>query len=365
MSEPTDEDVENMVMVAGVELDECTAPLMRAMKKAFRLGYTRAKMHESTTSVSEETSTPSKGSRGGSGSPEPDAEPDKGATVSPPNLPRPSEDCPSCTSNDPNRADHNYGKQCTYNPLDLGPRSSEALPGEAESMRERLLTTLGVNRGLKRLAERMGLLKMFEHDPVGFVGCLETTDLSWAFPHRRADGWPLCPQCGDDELFSSSIPATEATIAGCYACNWKPDPRTNEAKTSPLTFKVGDRIFTKRLSGTVFGRVVGEHGKWPMIRWEHEEDDSCVAPWMLELIPPEPRTDKAQSEEMISASQWEEARLEIIEQCAQEAERSLIEYSEIDLLDTTPERLRIARRIRFLKGPRSETAQVKETGDGT
>lgn len=39
------------------------------------------------------------------------------------------------------------------------------------------------------------------------------------------------------------------------------------------------------------------------------------------------------------------------EACAAEAERSIIEYAEIDVLDTTPERLRIARRIRA-RGPR-------------
>lgn len=88
----------------------------------------------------------------------------------------------------------------------------------------------GVDRGLRRIAEGMGLLKMYEQDPVGFVGGLTTTtDLVWTYPHRRADGWPLCPQCGDDELFSSAIPATEATIAGCYACNWKPKPRAETA----------------------------------------------------------------------------------------------------------------------------------------
>jgi hypothetical protein len=37
-----------------------------------------------------------------------------------------------------------------------------------------------------------------------------------------------------------------------------------------------------------------------------------------------------------------------IEAAARESERALIEYSEIDILDTTPERLRIARRIRAL-----------------
>lgn len=39
---------------------------------------------------------------------------------------------------------------------------------------------------------------------------------------RRADGWPLCPQCGADELWSPAIPQTEATIVHCEACGWRP-----------------------------------------------------------------------------------------------------------------------------------------------
>lgn len=35
---------------------------------------------------------------------------------------------------------------------------------------------------------------------------------------KRADGWPLCPQCGEDELYSMSVPATIETICGCYRC---------------------------------------------------------------------------------------------------------------------------------------------------
>lgn len=34
----------------------------------------------------------------------------------------------------------------------------------------------------------------------------------------RPDGWPLCPDCGDDELYSLAIPATAETICGCYRC---------------------------------------------------------------------------------------------------------------------------------------------------
>lgn len=34
----------------------------------------------------------------------------------------------------------------------------------------------------------------------------------------RPDGWPLCPMCGDDELYSLTVPATPRTICGCYRC---------------------------------------------------------------------------------------------------------------------------------------------------
>ena len=44
----------------------------------------------------------------------------------------------------------------------------------------------------------------------------------------RADGWPLCPSCGADELWSPLVwedvrPAVEAFIAAgltCYSCHW-------------------------------------------------------------------------------------------------------------------------------------------------
>lgn len=47
----------------------------------------------------------------------------------------------------------------------------------------------------------------------------------------RADGWPLCPQCGDDELYSllywngltERPPLREWIDAGmkCYLCGWE------------------------------------------------------------------------------------------------------------------------------------------------
>lgn len=35
---------------------------------------------------------------------------------------------------------------------------------------------------------------------------------------RRPDGWPLCPICEEDELYSLDAPATPETICGCYRC---------------------------------------------------------------------------------------------------------------------------------------------------
>ncbi len=34
----------------------------------------------------------------------------------------------------------------------------------------------------------------------------------------RADGWPICPSCGLDELMSVAIPATPETVCTCYLC---------------------------------------------------------------------------------------------------------------------------------------------------
>jgi hypothetical protein len=44
------------------------------------------------------------------------------------------------------------------------------------------------------------------------------------YARRRADGWPLCPRCDEDELWSGAIPATEDTIVSCLRCGWRPAP---------------------------------------------------------------------------------------------------------------------------------------------
>ena len=42
------------------------------------------------------------------------------------------------------------------------------------------------------------------------------------YKDHRSDGWPFCPHCGEDELYSLEVPATVSTIVGCYRCGWKP-----------------------------------------------------------------------------------------------------------------------------------------------
>ncbi len=53
------------------------------------------------------------------------------------------------------------------------------------------------------------------------------------FKEFREDGWPLCPQCGEDELYSLVMlnwtgegphPSIQECIAGgmrCYYCGWQ------------------------------------------------------------------------------------------------------------------------------------------------
>lgn len=45
----------------------------------------------------------------------------------------------------------------------------------------------------------------------------------YAYSEFREDGWPLCPVCGQDELYSLDIPATPQTIKGCYNCHFAPE----------------------------------------------------------------------------------------------------------------------------------------------
>lgn len=47
-------------------------------------------------------------------------------------------------------------------------------------------------------------------------------NISPPYKKSRLDGWPLCPQCGEDELYCVQWPATIDRIAGCYVCRWRP-----------------------------------------------------------------------------------------------------------------------------------------------
>lgn len=63
------------------------------------------------------------------------------------------------------------------------------------------------------------------------------------YSERRRDGWPLCPRCGEDELYSLAIPATIETIEACYACNWK---RSGVSIGSATLRAAGDKTATER-----------------------------------------------------------------------------------------------------------------------
>jgi hypothetical protein len=62
-------------------------------------------------------------------------------------------------------------------------------------------------------------------------GDLEQAWIDRTYWEKRADGWPFCPRCGEDELWSGLAwdgkgerPSMKAYImAGltCYKCNWK------------------------------------------------------------------------------------------------------------------------------------------------
>lgn len=58
----------------------------------------------------------------------------------------------------------------------------------------------------------------------------------------RADGWPLCPQCGEDEVWSTFRPSppdyrgtleqylSETATLRCYRCGWAAEARAATAQ---------------------------------------------------------------------------------------------------------------------------------------
>lgn len=62
----------------------------------------------------------------------------------------------------------------------------------------------------------------------------------------REDGWPYCPNCGEDELWSSRTPATITSIVGCYYCGWRKDEvRTQDIGWAIEQLRAG-RAVTRR-----------------------------------------------------------------------------------------------------------------------
>lgn len=77
------------------------------------------------------------------------------------------------------------------------------------------LTVMYVDRGISN-GMRMGLDRAREEKR-------EVRVRVRCFYESRPDGWPLCPVCGEDELWSGALAATPATIEGCYRCRYNPD----------------------------------------------------------------------------------------------------------------------------------------------
>jgi len=70
------------------------------------------------------------------------------------------------------------------------------------------------------------------------------------YKYFRKDGWPLCPGCGHDELFSLTIPASIDTIVGCYYCKWRrPEQELDEihARLRIAETGVHDRAKTEQM----------------------------------------------------------------------------------------------------------------------
>lgn len=71
-------------------------------------------------------------------------------------------------------------------------------------------------------------------DRRAFVEAMRVIRARAAFSRFREDGWPLCPGCGEDELYAlANWPGEErpqlawflVRIDGCYRCNWAPATR--------------------------------------------------------------------------------------------------------------------------------------------
>ena len=115
----------------------------------------------------------------------------------------------------------------------------------------------------------------------------------------RADGWPFCPRCGEDELYSVLMlnwngqgekPTLEQCIAGvmrCYKCEWASDStnsKTEQAKEiectlcrEPATHRM-DGTFDSVEDGWVPGYVlVCKNHHQEYLEWSQEEKDTSYS----------------------------------------------------------------------------------------
>jgi hypothetical protein len=116
-------------------------------------------------------------------------------------------------------------------------RRSEAVATIARAQNDALRTlTAGIGAVAARVgaAEREELLALIASATATLNVADEQAGVALAerktpYVAYRADGWPLCPGCGEDELYSLAEHASVETIVACYRCSWRPPDDTAAA----------------------------------------------------------------------------------------------------------------------------------------
>ncbi len=162
---------------------------------------------------------------------------------------------------------------------------------------------------------------------------------------RTSEASAPCPACEgtrvDLEVLDPDDGPTDCLE--CGATGIARPPRPNEAKCRCQQVSRGNPLNTFVVNDTSACPVHGFGDLDPRPNEARQVDEDG------DELEPDAR-DASYSWNELHA-QRREARLAAIEECAKEAERSIIEYATIDVLDTTPEKHRIARRIRALATP--------------
>ncbi len=96
-----------------------------------------------------------------------------------------------------------------------------AFPGRPVAAADQaVIEEMGASAKVEGLASDIAALGTEERaEALAAAGLKETALL---YRERNADGWPKCPRCGNDELWSPAIPPTENTIIHCNDCGWRP-----------------------------------------------------------------------------------------------------------------------------------------------